>query len=145
MRGLIVGDRRDDQMLSALTVAQALEIAEAAEAAHRDVDAMFDPLQTGEKHKLGRSYNPRNLEEARDIGAFASEDKQRVVALIAGLSEPARAELIAVVWFGREDSDDFHELVSEANETLERRGVRYAVNEALSVRRGLLRLGLVRD
>jgi hypothetical protein len=145
MRGFIVGDRGDDQMLSALTVAQALEIAEAAEAAHRDVDAMFDSLQIGEKHKLGRSYKPRNLEKARDTGAFDSEEKRRLVELITGLSEPARAELIAVVWFGHGDSDDFHELVSEANETSERRGVRYAVNEALSVRRGLLRLGLVRD
>jgi hypothetical protein len=133
MRGFIVGDRGDDQMLSALTVAQALEIAEAAEAAHRDVDAMFDSLQIGDRHK------------ARDTGAFDSEEKQRLVELITGLSEPARAELIAVVWFGRGDSDDFHELVSEANETLERRGVRYAVKEALSVRRGLRRLGLVRD
>ena|SRR5258708_30878406 len=129
-------------MLSALTFAQALEIAEAAEAAHRDVDAMFSS-QIDQKHRVVRSYG--NLEKARDTGASDSEEKQHLVDLITGLSEPARCELIAVVWFGHGDSDDFHELVSEANETSDRRGVRYAVNEALSVRRGLRRLGLVPD
>jgi hypothetical protein len=132
----------DHQMLSALTVAQALEIAEAAEAAHRDVDAMFNS-QIDQKHKIVRSYG--NLEKARDTGALESEEKRHLVELIAGLSEPARCELVAVVWFGHGDCDDFHELVSEANETSDRRGVRYAVNEALSVRRGLRRLGLVPD
>jgi len=91
-------------MLRALTVEIAQAIAAAAASLARDERAMIDYLGIGRR---GPADPFRVLPEAADLGAFDTDERRRLRALLDGLTPDQRRELIALVWIGKSATLDF--------------------------------------
>lgn len=90
--------------LQALTPEIAESIAEAAAALARDERAMVRYLGIGRRNKADPL---RIVPEAVDLGAFDTDERQRLRGLLEALSVDQRRELIALAWFGKSATLDF--------------------------------------
>jgi hypothetical protein len=91
-------------MLSALSIEIAQAIAEAAAAHARDERAMVRYLGIGRRAKADPL---RIVPAAVDLGAFDTDERQRLRGLLEALSVDQRRELIALAWFGKSATLDF--------------------------------------
>jgi len=97
-------------MLTALAVADARAIADAARKRSRDERAMVEYLGIGR----GGNAPPRDLGSVRivkataiDLAAFESDERQQLRDALARLTVEARREFIALVWFAKSPSLSF--------------------------------------
>jgi hypothetical protein len=91
-------------MLHLLSIADAVSIAEAAAALARDERAMVKYLGIGRRGPPGL---PRIIPAAADLGAFDTDERRRLRALLEALSVDQRRELIALAWVGKSAALDF--------------------------------------
>ena len=103
-------------MLSALSVPDALAIADAADATRDDQAAMKEYLDDGRRGGGLRSKSFADLDRQHEAGAFESPERALLVERIAALSGAALVELVALMWVGRGDGDAaaFRRLVAQA-------------------------------
>ena len=97
-------------MLSALTISDALAIADASRRRSCDEQAMVEYLGIGRRGRRASETRPaaRVLKpDTVDLGAFESAERARLESAIAQLSPEARRELIALVWMGQRVSLSF--------------------------------------
>jgi hypothetical protein len=133
-------------MLSALSVADALAIAEASAQRSRDERAMVDYLGIGRRGpKASLPPYPRRLQPgAADLAAFDSPERQRLHGLVADLAAPARQELIALVWLGGSMRLDFARALQRAQRMPAGAQIGYILGRRLDrhIPAGLEKLGL---
>lgn len=97
-------------MLQALSIADALAIAEASQRRSRDERAMVQYLGIGKKRgrMAGPVASPHLLRaDAIDLAAFESPERRQLEYAIAALSPEARRELIALVFIAQRPSLSF--------------------------------------
>jgi uncharacterized protein DUF3775 len=97
-------------MLTALTVSDALAIAEASRRRSRDEQAMVRYLGIGKRGRRAVETPAAAtllMPDAVDLAAFESEERQRLESALARLAPEARRELIALVWMGQRASLSF--------------------------------------
>jgi hypothetical protein len=88
--------------LSALTLAEAMAIAEASAARTRDERAMIDYMGIGRRRRTeGAGQPPLVVADAVDLAAFEGGEQRHLRDLVSALSVEARRELIALVWVGQ--------------------------------------------
>ena len=133
-------------MLSALSVEHALAIADAAARRSRDERAMVAYLGIGRRAaRPGPPPFPQLLQAGdADLAAFDSAERRRLHELVAGLSEAARQELIALVWIGGSARLDFARALQRARRIPAEAQVSYIVGRRLErhIPAGLAKLGL---
>ena len=133
-------------MLSALSIEDAIAIAEAAARRTRDERAMVDYLGVG-RHRPARGL-PDDLRLVRpsnaDLAAFDSIERRRLHELVAGLSVEARQELAALVWSGGSTRLVFARALRRAQRMPPEALLGYLVGRRLEqhIPAGLERLGL---
>jgi len=96
-------------MLEALSIVDALAIAETSHRRSRDERAMVDYLGIGRRNmRAGKAAAlPLVIAETIDLAAFESEERLRLQQMIDQLSPEARRELVALVFLGQRPSLDF--------------------------------------
>jgi hypothetical protein len=133
-------------MLNALSIADALMIAEAAARRSRDERAMVDYLGIGRRapRQPLPPYPALIRPGAADLAAFDSPERRRLHELVAALPEAARHELIALVWIGSSPRLEFARALRRARRMPAHAQVGYILGRRLErhIPAGLERLGL---
>jgi hypothetical protein len=100
-----------------LTPNEVMTIADAVAARERDSRAMDLYLHPDVRLDQFRTRTPADLVADAEVGAFDSAEQSRVRALIQALSNEARTELLALMWLGRGDTNDFATALAHARRT----------------------------
>jgi hypothetical protein len=100
-----------------LTPNEVMTIADAVAARERDSRAMDLYLHPDVRLDQFRTRTPADLVADAEAGAFDSAEQSRVRALIQALSNEARTELLALMWLGRGDTNDFATALAHARRT----------------------------
>lgn len=133
-------------MLKALTIAEALAIADASLRRSRDERAMVEYLGIGRR----RARAPRDpgsfsllKPTAVDLAAFESEERRELRDALASLTAEARRELVALVWFAQSPAQSFEAALRRTRRIPVEAQVGYLLGKRLEryVAAGLEKLG----
>jgi hypothetical protein len=138
-------NERAAAMLTALSPADALAIAEAAARRSRDERAMLDYLGIGRKQRGGAPLAPLPLvrAEAVDLAAFESDERNQLHDALTALTPEAQCELIALVWIAQRPLLSFAGALRRTRRIPERARIGYLMSRRLErhIAAGLQKLG----
>jgi hypothetical protein len=104
-------------MLSHLKVSEVTAIIDATSAYARDYLMMEEYLHPEISNGQIHCYSPAELEAEAQAGVYDSPEVRHLDALVENLSRPALNELIALMFVGRGDIDDFVVALRHAKST----------------------------